>query len=252
MYLIDNMSLRELFIENDSPINEHVDQTRLSETKSVVERRDVVIVPADAAICGIGQPAASHGVVVAMGRADKTSVRDIWLHRDFSKLLLISLPTRTSCVHIIDGKMPAYSESERLLVEQVGSYSRIDRIVTDGSSPTPPAAIFGAEPPHDWCYYYQKAALARQAGSWAEVGRLYDEAAARKLVPADNSEVFPFLEGLVNLGRVEDARKLYEKYVLVSKPLNFSLCSSLSSNPGYPAEFKYNYEGILQLVCGKK
>ena len=55
------------------------------------------------------------------------------------------------------------------LVQQVGAYSHVDRIIPTGTSPTLPAHIFGAEPPHDWCYYYQKASLARQLGDWAQV-----------------------------------------------------------------------------------
>jgi excinuclease ABC subunit B len=49
---------RDLFIEKDSAINEHIEQMRLSCTKSVLERRDVVIVATVSAIYGIGQPEA--------------------------------------------------------------------------------------------------------------------------------------------------------------------------------------------------
>ena len=77
-------------------------------------------------------------------------------------------------------------------------------------STCPPVAIFGAEPAHNWCFYYQKASLARQIGNWNEIGRLYDETVAKNLEAGDKSELFPFLEGLVNSGRYNDARKLVE------------------------------------------
>ena len=48
---------RDLFIEKDSAINEHIEQMRLSATKSLLERRDVVIVASVSAIYGIGEPA---------------------------------------------------------------------------------------------------------------------------------------------------------------------------------------------------
>ena len=48
---------RDLFIEKDSAINEHIEQLRLSATKSLMERRDVVIVASVSAIYGIGNPA---------------------------------------------------------------------------------------------------------------------------------------------------------------------------------------------------
>src|ERR1043165_8240789 len=51
---------RDLFIEKDSAINEHIEQMRLSCTKSLLERRDVVIVASVSAIYGIGSPADYH------------------------------------------------------------------------------------------------------------------------------------------------------------------------------------------------
>src|SRR5437016_3247154 len=47
---------RDLFIEKDSSINEHIEQMRLSATKSLLERRDVIIVATVSAIYGIGKP----------------------------------------------------------------------------------------------------------------------------------------------------------------------------------------------------
>jgi uncharacterized membrane protein YidH (DUF202 family) len=176
-------------------------------------------------------------------------VRDFWLHRDFSKLLLISLPSQNSCIHVIDGVMPVYPEYESLLVERVGAYSRINRIIPEGKAPVPPAAIFGAEPAHGWCYYYQKASLARQKGDWKEVGRLYDEAVAHKLNAGDKSELFPFLEGLVNLGRYEDAKALFVKEIKEQGDLRYALCTPLAKDPGYPTEFKYNYTMLHQILC---
>jgi hypothetical protein len=44
-------------------------------------------------------------------------VRDIKLHRDFNNLLLLSIPSSISCMHVIDGQLPVYSASESLLVE---------------------------------------------------------------------------------------------------------------------------------------
>lgn len=176
-------------------------------------------------------------------------VRDIKLHRDFHNLLLLSLPSSSSCVHIIDGTLPVYSESETLLIQQVGEYSRVDRIIPLGQSPVPPFAIFGSEPPHDWCYYYQKASLARQAGDWNEIGRLYDQALDQGLVARDKSEVFPFFEGLVNLGRYEDARAIYNKDIKGRGKIRFSLCTSLTEDPGYPPDFGYNYKKIYEILC---
>jgi excinuclease ABC subunit B len=68
---------RDLFIEKDSAINEHIEQMRLSCTKSILERRDVVIVATVSAIYGIGQPEAYHQMVMTLRAGDKMGQRDM-------------------------------------------------------------------------------------------------------------------------------------------------------------------------------
>jgi excinuclease ABC subunit B len=68
---------RDLFIEKDSAINEHIEQMRLSATKSLMERRDVVIVASVSCIYGIGNPSDYHAMVLTLRVKDKMSQRDI-------------------------------------------------------------------------------------------------------------------------------------------------------------------------------
>lgn len=176
-------------------------------------------------------------------------MRDLPMHRNYARLLLISIPSSSACIHVLDGTLPVYSEDDSLLVRQVGGYSHIDQIIPSGKPPIPPASIFGAEPPHGWCYYYQKAALARQAGDWKTIGALYDETLALHLEAADASEFFPFIEGLVNLGRRDDAKIIYNKEIKGRTSLRLPLCQTLAKDPGYPPEFGYRYQEIYNLVC---
>ena len=67
---------RDLFIEKDSAINEHIEQMRLSCTKSILERRDVIIVATVSAIYGIGQPEAYHKMIMTLRTGDKLGQRD--------------------------------------------------------------------------------------------------------------------------------------------------------------------------------
>jgi excinuclease ABC subunit B len=71
---------RDLFIEKDSAINEHIEQMRLSATKSLLERRDVLIVASVSAIYGIGNPADYHRMVMTLRVGDKLGQRDIIAH----------------------------------------------------------------------------------------------------------------------------------------------------------------------------
>ena len=67
---------RDLFIEKDSAINEHIEQMRLSCTKSLLERRDVVIVASVSAIYGIGQPESYHRMIMTLRVGDRLGQRD--------------------------------------------------------------------------------------------------------------------------------------------------------------------------------
>ncbi|MCR8960200.1 excinuclease ABC subunit UvrB [Variovorax sp. S2] len=68
---------RDLFIEKDSSINEHIEQMRLSATKSVLERRDTVIVATVSAIYGIGTPEDYTQMRFIMRVGDKIGQRDV-------------------------------------------------------------------------------------------------------------------------------------------------------------------------------
>ena len=71
---------RDLFIEKDSAINEHIEQMRLSATKSVLERRDVIIVASVSAIYGIGAPEDYTEMRMIMRTGDKLGQRDAIAH----------------------------------------------------------------------------------------------------------------------------------------------------------------------------
>ncbi len=68
---------RDLFIEKDSSINEHIEQMRLSATKSLMERRDVIIVATVSCIYGIGNPNEYHAMILSLRVKDKINHRDL-------------------------------------------------------------------------------------------------------------------------------------------------------------------------------
>jgi excinuclease ABC subunit B len=68
---------RDLYIEKDSSINEHIEQMRLSATKSLLERRDTVIVATVSAIYGIGNPSDYHAMVLIARVGDRIGQRDV-------------------------------------------------------------------------------------------------------------------------------------------------------------------------------
>ena len=68
---------RDLFIEKDSSINEHIEQMRLSATKALLEREDCVIVATVSAIYGIGDPVDYHGMILHLRQGERLEQRAI-------------------------------------------------------------------------------------------------------------------------------------------------------------------------------
>ncbi|CAM5192902.1 UvrABC system protein B OS=Castellaniella defragrans OX=75697 GN=uvrB PE=3 SV=1 [Castellaniella defragrans] len=68
---------RDLFIEKDSSINEHIEQMRLSATKSLLERPDTIIVGTVSCIYGIGNPGDYHAMVLTLRTGDRIARQEI-------------------------------------------------------------------------------------------------------------------------------------------------------------------------------
>jgi hypothetical protein len=117
-----------------------------------------------------------------------------------------------SCLRILD---PSRDEIPHLppLARAAKTLSHPDRILPRSDGAVPPAAIFGREPHHSWCYYFQKADLARQMMDWQQVTHMGDEARRLDLAPSDSTEWLPFLEGYLKTGRHAEAKQLIVRMV---------------------------------------
>jgi hypothetical protein len=142
------------------------------------------------------------------GDSFNRSMRRVELSLDFKNSLVVSIPAPGACLRVQDSSFQEFSESESPLIRQVAAVSKTSLILTDGAPKIPPAQVFGSEPAHTWCYYYEKAALARQKKDWAEVDRLADEVQKLKLRPQDGMEWMPFYQGYALSGRMDDANQL--------------------------------------------
>ena len=110
------------------------------------------------------------------------------------------------CFRVID---PEVEEVNRLLppaLRDVAKYSNQSVILLEKQNQLP-GPLFGSEPPHNWCYYFGQAELARQMGDWEKIAHLGDIAFALDDYPNDPFERFVFVEGYAN---VKDWKKAVE------------------------------------------
>ena len=147
------------------------------------------------------------------GEKEHRFIRNIQFDRDYTHALIVSQPDASSCAHVIDGDKLELSPAETPLINWVAPYSHIHQIETDVFPSQPPEIIFGREPPHTWCYYYQKMSLAQQRRDWDQVIVLGEEAIHANLEPNDRVEWMSLIEAYAysgELGQAEDIiLKLY-------------------------------------------
>ena len=130
-----------------------------------------------------------------------------------------------ACARILDEVYmddPIYSHP----VSDLGLFSNLDQIVDSQRPPTPNSAIFGSEPPHGWCYYFEKADLARQLGDWEAVLDLEAKASSLGLEPALGAEYVPFIEAHARAGQWSEALELSRRALKMTPGLEITLCNN--------------------------
>lgn len=126
--------------------------------------------------------------------------------------MLVIYKSADGCLRVLD---PVYADADTV---PGASYFLTDAIRLSDPSLIQPAApqpaldstIFGAEPAHDWCYFYAKAELARQDSNWDEVVNLYKQARKNNFSPYAPVENLPFIEAFALTGDLNQALKLTE------------------------------------------
>jgi hypothetical protein len=172
----------------------------------------------------------------------------VTVERDFNKALIVSMPAASGCLHVFDGRQPYLSLAEGKDIVLIAPYSQIELIQTGAPAVDPPAEIFGREPEHDWCFYYQKIGLALQMGQWAKAAQLADESISKDLRPLESSEWMPVVTAYANNGQLKEARQA-SKYIN-DRYTRVYLCQQLRAMQSPPAG--YQVDTILSLMCDPK
>lgn len=141
-------------------------------------------------------------------------------------LLLDFNPEMQRCLWVLqpqDANLRLVSADMRKLAAGSNIYL-IQQVETE---PTPPEEIYGFTNTKTWCYYFQKADLARQFGEWDEVVRLWEEAQTIGERPDNGFEYIPFIEGYGHTGNWEKVKEMTKFANRVSEALEPSLCDAL-------------------------
>jgi hypothetical protein len=152
--------------------------------------------------------------------------RSLEFHGNTSDMIVI-YQSEDGCVRILDPKFTNEDTLPRLkdpLPQAIG-LSNLDRIIPNpvkAAQPIP--AFFPQSSTKPWCYYFEKADLARQISDWKQVKTLWDQTTKESLSAVDVSEYYPFIEGLGFSGEVNEAIDL-SRMVNEKKPsLHKGLC----------------------------
>lgn len=151
--------------------------------------------------------------VLTRERQEYDNRRGIVTYKNYRNILILSQPSPSSCVHVIDGLQPEFSTTESDSIRVIGSFSELEHVLADETPHTPPPLVFGPEPPRGWCFFYQSADLARQRGDWEAVIGWGKEAQALGFAPSDLIEWMPFLQAYAI---TDDADRLAELVPVIS------------------------------------
>ncbi len=157
------------------------------------------------------------------------TLRNVTYKGSTSDSLGVSFAAGRECLRVLD---PAYYEYPTRLGDDLGGIERdmypvsnVSRI-SDFYAAEMPTDVFGPEPAHDWCYFYQKADLARQNKDWEKIIELGTAAEEAGLRTKFGPELMPFIEGYARLGQWEKAVEATQRANVLTAMMQPGLCAT--------------------------
>jgi excinuclease ABC subunit B len=139
----------DLYIEKDSSINEHIEQMRLSATKALLERRDVIVVATVSAIYGLGDPGSYLQMVLHLDRGDKVDQRyilrrltDMQYTRNDMELQRATYRVRGDVIDIYPADSERYAIRVELFDEEIEALSYFDPLTGEVVRKVPRLTVF--------------------------------------------------------------------------------------------------------------
>ncbi len=181
---------------------------------------------------------------VIFQRNGAREVRQIYVEKNYDRLLAVSKPTDNSCLRVIDGNNPVYSSSDWTKVPEIGSWSKLTQIITNPEQAAALPFFLGEEHEHGWCYYFEKMELALQMDDSEKAAALADQAAAQNLRAGDSVEWIPVIDAYAKTDRMEDALAAAEQ-LRADEMMERSACTYFLTK-----DDPSTYGEITDMLCG--
>lgn len=153
-----------------------------------------------------------------------------------------------ACLRIIDPEVESDNWMVPLNIRQVSQLSEIT-LINSNTEAQPPAALFSAGTAHKWCYYFEKADLARYQKDWPTVVELGELAFSLNDNPNDPAERLPFIEGYAHVGDWQSALTLSQQSLdttPVMEPVLCKLWNRIESETSDTSEKHEAFETLKQ------
>ncbi len=155
-----------------------------------------------------------------------------------------------SCLRVMtpaEKNFPNLEDNERELL----AISHADRISTGTNAQSLPEETFGAELPHNWCYFFQKAELARSEGNWSDVLDQYRQAENMGLAPRNGTEYVPVIEALANTGLWDEAVDLTRRGLELTGAADNYFCDIWAGLGELEGGGKPSRQIMQEIQCGE-
>jgi tetratricopeptide (TPR) repeat protein len=131
------------------------------------------------------------------------------------------------CLKIVDPGVDRFLPVKPLYIREMTPLSQLDRVSDETDRPAaPPESLFGAEPAHAWCYYFEKAELYNQFGEWEQAAAAADQALkiTKQFTDKNVSELFAFIEAYAHTGKWKRAVDLSLQAYNIWDKTQYPLC----------------------------
>jgi hypothetical protein len=160
------------------------------------------------------------------GREVTLPFRTVTFHGSTDAALVFLVPA-TGCLRVLDpalGDAETYEKESDFLTRAI-PLSKPGLILTDAPQASPPNPPFIKEPGHTWCYFYEKAELARQIGDWQTILDLGEQAQSLGYQPEDVFEWLPFIEAQARVGNAGEALSLSRESIRQAGRIRKGVCN---------------------------